>query len=257
MPAPHVSVVLPTCNRRALLGRAIESVLGQSAGDLELIVVDDGSTDGTPDWISGLADPRIRLACLPRNRGQAAARNEGIRLARGAWLGFQDSDDEWLPGKLDRQLAAAARRPDAALVYCDLLRVPVRGAPYVLRAPELAPRRLFDRRASGYAPYGIGIQSCLIRREIASRMGGFDEEMRCFEDLDLLLRFLRAGHAAVRVPEALVRYHETDGVSRVSAREYAARRRLLIRYLAPSLRRRPGWFWEEAWNIRRRRRLDR
>ena len=257
MPAPLISIVLPTYNRRTLLGRAIESVLRQTVSDFELLVVDDGSTDGTAELVSGFRDSRIHLIGLPANRGQSVARNEGIRRARGEWLGFQDSDDEWIPEKLERPLAAIRAEPGVALVYGDLLRVPARGEPFVMPAPELARGRVFDARTSGYAAYGIGIQSCLIRRVVFQSLGGFDEQLRCFEDLELLLRIVRAGHAARRIPEPLVRYYDTDGVSRVTAREYAARRRLLLRFALASLRGRPGWLWEESWTIRRRRRLDR
>src|SRR5262245_7829489 len=92
---PAVRIVLPTYNRAALLPRAIRSVLRQTYSDFELIVVDDGSEDATADAIQCFADPRLRYLRLPSNRGAGAARNAGIRMARAAFIAFQDSDDEW------------------------------------------------------------------------------------------------------------------------------------------------------------------
>src|SRR5215207_1289449 len=103
---PAVSVVLPTYNRAPLLGRSIQSVLGQSYGDFELLVIDDGSTDGTDGVVAAFGDPRVRYVQLERNRGAGAARSVGIRMSRGRFLAFQDSDDEWLPSKLMKQMSA-------------------------------------------------------------------------------------------------------------------------------------------------------
>lgn len=102
-----VSVILPTYNRAQTLARAMRSVLGQTYGNLELIVVDDGSTDNTPELIKQFDDPRIRYVPFEKNRGASAARNEGLRLARGEFIAFQDSDDEWMMDKLAVQIATA------------------------------------------------------------------------------------------------------------------------------------------------------
>ena len=99
--APNVTVVLPTHDRAKLLRRAIDSVLSQDYQDLELIVVDDASTDDTQTVVQQFADQRIRYVRLADRQGATAARNAGISAARGEFIGFQDSDDEWLPGKLE------------------------------------------------------------------------------------------------------------------------------------------------------------
>ena len=103
--SPQVSVVIPTYNRAHILGRAIDSVLQQTHRDLELIIVDDGSSDGTAALVRGIEDPRVRYV-HQQNRGVSAARNRGIAEARAEWLAFLDSDDEWLPQKLERQFSA-------------------------------------------------------------------------------------------------------------------------------------------------------
>ena len=99
-----VSVIIPTCNRAHLIGRAVKSVLAQTYRDIEVIIVDDGSTDNTEEVVKSFDDPRIRYVKLDVNKGAAAARNAGIRLARGGFVAFQDSDDEWCREKLADQM---------------------------------------------------------------------------------------------------------------------------------------------------------
>src|SRR4030043_1337098 len=102
--APTVSVIIPTYNRAHLVGRSIRSVLNQTYQDLEVIVVDDGSKDNTAEIVRGITDPRIVFLKHEKNRGVSAARNTGLKAARGKYIAFQDSDDEWLPQKLEKQL---------------------------------------------------------------------------------------------------------------------------------------------------------
>jgi len=114
---PLVSVVLPTFNRAATIERAVRSVLAQTFDDLELIVVDDGSTDDTAERIAAFEDVRLRYVKLEKNGGAAAARNVGIGEARGKWVAFQDSDDEWLSEKLEMQMKRLAETGYSAC-YC-------------------------------------------------------------------------------------------------------------------------------------------
>ena len=104
--SPVVSVIIPTYNRAHLIGRAIRSVLDQTYQDWELIVVDDASTDDIPGIVKGFTDGRVKYIRHDENKGAAAARNTGIQAARGAYIAFLDSDDEWLPEKLERQVQA-------------------------------------------------------------------------------------------------------------------------------------------------------
>ena len=121
--APPVSVVIPAYNRVDSIRVAVESVLRQSWTDFELLVVDDGSTDGTREAVRAIPDPRLRLIETPRNMGASAARNLGIEEARGDWVAFQDSDDEWLPLKLEKQMARlqAPGAPAYVAVYCGMI----------------------------------------------------------------------------------------------------------------------------------------
>lgn len=247
-PRPAVSVVLPMFNARDHVARAIGSVLDQSFGDLELIVVDDGSTDGSDAVVRGVTDPRVAYHRMPANRGQAAARNLGVRLARAELIAFQDADDLWLPGKLADQVTAMGSTPDAALCYGNLLRCESDGRAAVLSVPPVERGRLFDERPTLYAPYAIGIQTCLIRTAALRACGGFDETMRCFEDLELMLRLARA-HRFVKLDRSLVIYVASPGVSHDVGRCRAARRRLLRRYGLSIARRRPGGLWRELRNL--------
>ena len=120
---PPVSVVLPAYNRAGAIRGAVESVLRQSFTNFELIVVDDCSTDATAAEVAEIADPRVRLIRHAENRGASAARNTGIREARGPWVAFQDSDDEWLPLKLEKQMARLmAPGAEYVAAYCGMLR---------------------------------------------------------------------------------------------------------------------------------------
>jgi glycosyltransferase involved in cell wall biosynthesis len=112
-------VVLPTFNRLYCLPRAVESVLRQTFTDIELIVVDDGSSDGTMDYLRTVSDPRLRVLRHEVNKHGAAARNTGIAAARAPWIAFQDSDDEWLVTMLERQVARVAEAgPEYGASYC-------------------------------------------------------------------------------------------------------------------------------------------
>jgi glycosyltransferase involved in cell wall biosynthesis len=119
MTSPLVSVIIPTYNRETLILRAIDSVLRQTYRDFEIIVVDDNSTDATQQVLSSISDPRLRVLRHSTNCGPPAARNTGINAARGEYLAFLDSDDEWLEQKLEVQLTAM-RQNDAHFCYCQL-----------------------------------------------------------------------------------------------------------------------------------------
>jgi glycosyltransferase involved in cell wall biosynthesis len=249
MPAA-VSVVLPTYNRAWCLARAIESVLRQTYRALELIVVDDGSTDDTPDVVSAFSDPRIRYIRLARNRGAGAARNVGVRHATGRLLAFQDSDDEWLSANLELHLSTfEACAPEVAVVYSDMHRIHRDGRVRYHRSPTLVPGRLIDPVTRFYQVCSLGIQSTVIRRECFEAVGGFDEALPALEDLELFIR-LSKRYRMRHLREPLVRYHETDGLSNDMAAKLIARRRLLDLYEAELLVVDPAFVAREAESLR-------
>lgn len=206
-----VSVILPTLNRAGLLRRSAGSVLAQSFRDLELIVVDDGSTEDIAGAIAALNDPRARVVRRPQRGGVAAARNTGVQAARGEWLAFQDSDDEWLLDKLEKQFAALdAAGPEFGMCVGGLLRVGsrVRSYPpgYAGEARELSHVEVLSE-ATAYT------QTWLVRRDALMEAGGFDESLRIWDDWELLVRISKA-HKVQILPEAqVISIQGPDGLS--------------------------------------------
>jgi glycosyltransferase involved in cell wall biosynthesis len=227
---PVVSIVLPTYERGPLIGRSIRSVLEQTFSDFELIVVDDGSTDATPEEVARFGDARIRYVRLDDNRGAAAARNVGIRHAAGRFIAFQDSDDEWLPAKLELHMHAFATcAPDVGVVYSDMQRIRRDGDSHYHRSPSVVPGVLIDPRTRFYQVCKLGIQSTVMRRECLTVVGGFDEQFPALEDLELFIRLSRR-YLFHHLEMPLVRYHDTDGLSRNMPAKVVARTLLLMLY---------------------------
>jgi glycosyltransferase involved in cell wall biosynthesis len=238
---PAVSIVLPTYNRAALLGRSIRSVLGQSYGDFELIVIDDGSTDETSDVVSGFRDPRLRYVPLARNAGAGAARNVGIRMARGKLLAFQDSDDEWLPSKLAKQMSAFERGSvGLGVVYSDMQRVMCDGTEIYFAAPSAPSGRLIDPANRFYQVGNLGVQSTVIRRECLEAVGHFNEELPAFEDLEMFIRLSRRCDF-YHLREPLVKYYDTQGVSKDAYACWVSRKKMLKLYFKEILTHSPSF----------------
>ncbi len=208
---PTVSVLIPAHNRRDVLSRAIASVLNQTFSDFELLVVDDGSTDGTVAFVRGIADPRIRLLCLGSNHGVGRARNAGIQAARGGLVAFLDSDDEWLPGKLERQVARFRDATDqrVGVVYC-------RCAAYEHATQRERGHRhplyegdVFLRLLGGWQPPTASV--VMVDRATLARVGAFDEAVPYAEDYDLWLRLAQASVHFLGVDEVLAIKHDSEG----------------------------------------------
>lgn len=181
-----VSVVIPTRDRAGMVCRAVASVLAQTHAALDIIVVDDGSTDGTGAALAALGDPRLRVLRHGGGRGVSAARNTGLAAARGDYLALLDSDDVWLPEKTARQLAFMA---DRRLLVSQTQEVWIRGG-----------RRVNPGRAHA-KPDGFFFEQALVRclvspstvmftRALWEEVGGFDESLPACEDYDLWLRIL-------------------------------------------------------------------
>ncbi len=183
----HISVIIPTFNRRGLLKRALSSVLHQTAPPGEIIVVDDGSTDGSSGMVRREFPAVIYL--YQENRGVSAARNRGIAAARGQWLAFLDSDDEWLPAKLEAQIAALNTvEPEGQRFWiCHTNEV------WIRRGRRVNQRKK-HRKFGGYIFQKclplcvISPSSVLIHRQIFETVGEFDETLPACEDYDLWLR---------------------------------------------------------------------
>jgi len=199
---PIISVVIPTYNRKEALARAVSSVVAQSWAQWELIVVDDGSTDNTEEALWPFSDPRILYVRHTENRGGSAARNSGISRARGEYVAFLDSDDEWFPEKLAEDVAAFSR-PGVGLVYCGKELVDPDGRVLLRRIPSLEGELYRQLLAHDF------IGSCsrvAVRRDILEAIGGFDENLPARQDWDLWVRAAKLGKVGC-VRKCLVRRH--------------------------------------------------
>jgi glycosyltransferase involved in cell wall biosynthesis len=197
---PFVSVVIPVYNRRQLLERAVISVLRQRFRDFECIVVDDGSDDGSFE-ISCLDDPRVSVVRLPEHRGVSAARNSGVSRAVSPWIAFLDSDDEWLPEKLRRQVALVQCNPDLRILQCReaWIRNGVRVNP-----PQTHEKKSGDLFAESLERCMITPSSVMLRKELFLEKGGFNESLPACEDYDLWLK-ITAEYQVGLVDEILLR----------------------------------------------------
>jgi len=226
---PTISVIIPVYNGERFLAEAIRSVLDQTLPPDEIIVVDDGSTDGTAQIVAELA----ATAAVPvryvfqENQGPAAARNHGIRLAGGDFLAFLDADDLWLPEKLERQIAHLTQEPTADGVICHVESFVEPGGQW----PPGRNRALFDQRPPAYLPSAL-----LVSRKTFDRVGLFDPTYRAGEDTEWFARAFAAGMTFVVTPTALLRrrFHSAN----LSHSTTAATAIQLVHILRDSLQRR-------------------
>jgi glycosyltransferase involved in cell wall biosynthesis len=203
------SVVMTAYNEEEWIAEAIASVLAQTHTDFELIVIDDGSADGTVKQVRRFEDDsRLRLI-QQENAGLSAARNTGIAAAKTDWVAFLDSDDLWMPEYLARVDAAVAERPDAGFAYVDAWRLDVNGLFFRASAmarqnppadPPVDPGeflRLLVERGN------FIFVSATVRRKVFDELGGFDTDLTSCEDFDMWIRTLAAGYGGVATGERL------------------------------------------------------
>lgn len=210
-----MSVVIPTYNRKAVLLESIASVQRQTFRNLEILVCDDGSTDGSREAVESViaVDDRVRWLAAEHCGYPGTVRNRGIRAARGEWIAFQDSDDLWLPAKLETQLAVLNAAPDAQFIYSHAAALlpdgsRVRMTPFRVRREG----RMFETLLK----YSIvHAQTVLVRRSLLDRVGYFNEDMKLTigEDYELFLR-LAAQTPFHFVAQSLVLYRtQPDSIS--------------------------------------------
>ncbi len=208
---PIVSVIIPAYNRQEFIGRAIKSVLSQTFPNLEVIVVDDCSTDETGRIASEFCqeDRRVVLMRQPSNAGAQAARNRGIRAARGAYIGFLDSDDEWLPQKLEKQITlfeSADRR--LGVVYGGFTQVYSDGRQPV----DIIPSARGDIYRTALSGWIADMNTLLVRREEIEKIGQLNETVRSFQEWAFCIQL--AKHCSFDfVPEPLAIYYLHGGSS--------------------------------------------
>lgn len=196
-----VSVIIPVYNRANVISRAIRSVLQQSYLSIELLVVDDGSTDGTQDIVEKWSevDPRVRLVEHGKNKGGSAARNTGIKHAKGKYIAFLDSDDEWLRNKLVKQVYFLENSDKHwGGVYCNFKAVSnslfIKGSEILRKSfshsiPVSGGRELLPYLLSEWLPVAAG-STLMVRRRVAKELRGFDEKFPRHQDWEFLVRLL-------------------------------------------------------------------
>jgi glycosyltransferase involved in cell wall biosynthesis len=224
----RVSVILPTRNRASTVERALRSVLGQTFRDLNLIVIDDCSEDNTFDVVNSLGDPRLQYVRAERRLGAGGARNVGIACCGTELIAFQDSDDEWTLDKLEKQIPLFDKATDVGIVHSDMVRIYKTGLRQLFESPTIAGAQLVNDGKLLYHACGLGIQTCVIRRQVITAAGLFDETLPALEDLDLFIRLSKISRFS-RVPEPLVLYHESEGLSSDRQAQAQAREMLLTK----------------------------
>jgi glycosyltransferase involved in cell wall biosynthesis len=239
---PKVSVILTTYRRQSLLARSIQSVIDQTMGDWELIIVDDEPSEETRRIVASFGDNRIQYLAHEHNRGLCAARNTGIRAATASYLGFLDDDDEFLPEKLAKQLAVIEQAEnEIGIVSCYEQIVGADGS-MTARAIDLRgdmhPRLLQQDL--------VRMQLLLVRRECFDMVGLFDERLSAHDDYDMILRLSRRYRFST-VPEALVRIHETAGSMSKDVRNRIEAIEIMMR-THPEFRERPRV--RSRWEVR-------
>lgn len=197
---PTISVIIPAYNRSATIARAVESALAQTFQDLEVIVVDDGSSDPTRDIVQGIPDERLKLIYHETNLGAAAARNTGMKASQAKYIAWLDSDDEWLPEKLQTQLDALQHAaPDQRACYTAYERI------------DKQVSQIYIPQHADYKKIFLGCDqapgsSLLFDRMLLDKVGYLDTNLRRYEDWDWLLRYCSTLRL-LAVDRPLVRVH--------------------------------------------------
>lgn len=226
---PLVSIITPTYNRAALLPRSMESVLSQDFADLELIVVDDGSTDRTPQVVAQFADPRLRYIRFAENRGIGAARHAGVEASQGDLIAFNDSDDVWLPGKLAYQVALFQRHPDVDVIFGDYRNIHMeRGTEesgFAQTAQGLQALAVHPLEPEVWA-VEVGLPQALLwanfcaaptimaRGSVFKAVGNFCTDLSSAEDFEFYWRAaVKGAHFAYTTRPLIVRYKDAQSIT--------------------------------------------
>lgn len=200
MKQPFFSIVIPTYNRRDLLEKCVNSVLNQTFTDFEIIVIDDGSKDGTGEFIASLETRKINLKYrYHKNHGVSFSRNKGIKVAKGKWIAFLDSDDWWKPTKLERIAEYINKYPDIKIFHTEEI---------WYQRGRLLPQKVKHKKPTGFVYKHslplccISLSTAVVAKEVFDDIGLFDETMEACEDYDLWLR-ITAKYEVKLVPETL------------------------------------------------------
>lgn len=222
---PRVSVIIPTYNRKDYVQEAIDSVLAQTYTDYEIIVVDDGSTDGTGEALQARYGDRIRYV-WQENQGESVARNRGIEMARGEYVAFLDSDDMWLPEKLEKQIAFLSENPEIKLVFSSAVMIDAGGR--IIgddsRKATATPPKPLTLEELCFRTHVLSTSTVLMAAALLRSIGGFDPSLRYAEDYDLWMRLrLHTEVYMMQAPLAYQRRHRDTQCYYPSAEQNALR----------------------------------
>lgn len=258
-PMPQISVIIPTYNRERFVTKAIDSVLNQTFTDFEIIVIDDGSTDGTGRMLTAYGK-KIRYT-YQENSGVSSARNVGIEQARGKWIAFLDSDDEWKEDYLSTQMAQAKKFPYAVAHITNAVSVSSNGERYnffgeIGLLGKFGDREylVFERPLRMVVKYIVSfLQSSIIRKDILLQAGLFDTDLSIAEDLDLIARVALRGAFTIcrrELVEVIRRQEPIENLMAQSAKRGIYRFKAFGKVYA-SLLSWPGLSWVEKATIMR------
>lgn len=206
-PNELVSVIIPTYNRANLIQQSVKSVLNQTYNNFEIIIIDDGSSDNTEEVINKLNDNRIRYIKHAVNKGASAARNTGIREAKGKYIAFQDSDDHWLPDKLEKQVKRIENTPDhVGAVFGGYWIIGKGNEKRYFPEQVIKDGNIFHTLLKGNV---VGMPVVMIKKICFDKVGYFNETLPALEDWELLLRISR-DYEFLYINEPLVTVYETE-----------------------------------------------
>ncbi len=242
---PMISIIIPTYNRNNILKRAIKSALNQTFQDFEIIVIDDASTKSPEKLITSFNDSRIKYFCHESNRGANAARNTGIKLSSGKYIAFLDSDDEWVPDKLECQIKHLENLPvKVGAHYSGSTTVSPEGVVLSHRIPS-ASGDILSKLLTGNC---VGpLSSVMVRRSALDHAGFFDEHLPSSQDWDLYIRIAYHYHFSV-TPTPLLRYHLTGDSITKNLKAKALGRKMILNKYEDQIKKNPLAF---SWQLTR------
>lgn len=215
-----ISVVIPAYNRQGTIRKCLESVLNQTFSPFEVIVVDDCSTDATSKIVRNFSDPRVRSIVLRKNYGAQAARNRGIREAKGDWIAFQDSDDEWLPEKLEKQVKALAEAgfDPMTVVHTDAIWLDTAtGNRLSVELPVVEGENVYPLLLTKPAPMFPGM---LVSRLALEKIGYLDEKVPSYQEWDTSIRLAKhCRFIYLKEPLFVYNLHEAETISKDRLRD--------------------------------------
>ncbi|MBU1127281.1 MAG: glycosyltransferase [Patescibacteria group bacterium] len=209
---PLVSIIIPTRNRTAYLKNSLKSVLDQTYRKLEVIVIDDASTDKTLNFLKTIKDKRLKVILLKKQSGAQVARNRGIKMSKAEFIAFNDDDDIWQKDKLEKQMAIFEKDKEVGVVYCRIKRIDEKESFFMPKEGLSGQENV--REALFLENNGIGLPSAIVKRECFKKAGFFDEKLPRYQDWELWLRISKF-YKFKFLPETLVvSYLLPDGITK-------------------------------------------